>query len=281
MTARERGEELNPMLMGKISDIRDDLEDLGSVLVAYSGGVDSSTVAALAYDVLGDDAYACTAVSETLPEEEYREALSTAEEIGIQHELVSFSELDSSEFVENNQDRCYHCRTMRLGEMSDKAIELGVETVLDGTNASDADPDSHRPGLQAVDETDTYSPLLENGVEEDEVREIARYLGLSVWDKPSMACLSSRIPHGSDVTEDKLMKVEQAESVLREYGFRQLRVRNHGDIARVEIARDEMDEILDKDLLMEINDRIKEVGFEYVSLDMKGYRTGSLVKNTD
>ncbi|MDY7080944.1 MAG: ATP-dependent sacrificial sulfur transferase LarE [Halobacteria archaeon] len=265
----------------KIEEIVAAIRECDSVLVAFSGGVDSSTVAALAHRALGDDAVACTAVSETLPESEYEEAVEVADEIGIRHEVVSFSELDSSEFVENDSDRCYHCRTMRLGQMYSKAQELGVSTVADGTNASDRDPEAHRPGLDAVEEMEAYSPLLEHGVGKDEVREIARELGLSVWDKPSMACLSSRIPHGTEVTESRLMRVEQAEAVIREYGVRQLRVRDHDGMARVEVAPDEMEKVLNQEVMHEIDRRLREVGFDYVTLDMQGYRTGSLAPDAD
>lgn len=262
----------------KITELVKDLRGKDSVLVAFSGGVDSSTVAALAYRALGNDAVACTAVSETLPENEYREAIEVAEEIGIRHELVEFSELESSDFVENDSDRCYHCRSMRLGRMYSKARELGVSTVADGTNASDQDPSAHRPGLRAVRELEAYSPFLEHGVDKEGVREIARELGLSVWDKPSMACLSSRIPHGIRVTEERLSRVERAEAAIRSYGLQQFRVRDHDGVARVEVAPDEMPEVLEKNVLEHIHEDLVDAGFDYAALDMKGYRTGSLTE---
>lgn len=260
----------------KIDDIVEDLGRRGSVLVAFSGGVDSSTVAALAHQALGSDAVACTAVSETLPESEYRDAVRIADEIGVRHEVVKFSELESNEFVRNDSDRCYHCRTMRLEEMFERARELGVSTVCDGTNTSDQDPDAHRPGLRAVEELEAYSPLLEHDVDKEGVREIARELGLSVWDKPSMACLSSRIPHGTRVTEERLSRVDRAEQALRNYGLRQFRVRDHDDVARIEVAPREMQRVLDADLLERLHDEVVEAGFDYAALDMKGYRSGSV-----
>ena len=216
----------------KADALRADLADRDSILVAFSGGVDSSVVAALAHETLGEQAVACTARSETLPAAELDDAVAVAEEIGIRHEVVTFSELDNPEFVDNSGDRCYHCRTMRLGKMYETARRLGIETVCDGTNASDPG-EGHRPGLRAVDELSVLSPLLEHGITKSEVREIAAEYGLSVADKPSMACLSSRIPTGLDVTEEKLTRVEKAETLLRTWGFELFRVRDHDGLARI------------------------------------------------
>jgi len=259
----------------KAQAIRDDLADREGVVVAFSGGVDSSVVAALARDALGEDAVACTAKSETLPAAELRDASRVADEIGIRHEIVSFSELDDPNFVANDGDRCYHCRTMRLGKMFETAEELGIPVVCDGTNASDADGD-HRPGLQAVEELDAYSPLLAHGVTKKEVRELADEYDLSVADKPSMACLSSRIPTGLEVTEEKLTRVERAEALLRNWGFDQFRVRDHDGLARIEVGRDELDVALDPDFAAAARERLTEIGFDHVTLDLHGYRTGSV-----
>jgi len=185
----------------KAATARDALAERDDVLVAFSGGVDSSVVAALACDALGDDAVACTARSETLPAAELDDAERVAGEIGIRHETVTFSELDDPNFVANDGDRCYHCRTMRLGQMYETAQDLGIGTVCDGTNADDPG-EGHRPGLRAVEELDVFSPLLDAEITKDEVREIAEAYDLSVADKPSMACLSSRIPTGLEVTEE-------------------------------------------------------------------------------
>ncbi|WP_256685644.1 ATP-dependent sacrificial sulfur transferase LarE [Halococcus qingdaonensis] len=254
---------------------REDLADSDGVLVAFSGGVDSSVVAALAHDALGDDAVACTAKSETLPDAELGGASEVAEEIGIRHEIVEFSELDSDEFVKNDGERCYHCRTMRLSAMFDAARELGIETVCDGTNASDPGG-GHRPGLRAVEELNAYSPLLEHGITKEEVREIAREYELSVSEKPSMACLSSRIPTGLEVTEERLTRVEKAETLLRTWGFEQFRVRDHDGLARIEVAPDELERALDPDFARAARDHLSDIGFEHVTLDLEGYRTGSV-----
>jgi len=258
-----------------VAAVREDLATKEGVLIAFSGGVDSSVVAALAYDALGDDAIACTAKSETLPAEELDDAVRVAEEIGIRHELVEFSELSSPEFVENDEMRCYHCRSMRLGAMYDRARELGIDVVCDGTNASDVG-EGHRPGLRAVEELDAYSPLLEHDVEKEAVREIAREYDLSVAEKPSMACLSSRIPTGLDVTEERLSRVEKAERLLRTWGFEQFRVRDHDGLARIEVGEQELETALDPDFVRAARDHIGDCGFDHVTLDLHGYQTGSV-----
>jgi tRNA-specific 2-thiouridylase/uncharacterized protein len=258
-----------------IAAVREDLAARDGVLIAFSGGVDSSVVAALAHDALGEDAVACTAKSETLPAAELDDAVRVAEEIGIRHELVEFSELDSEQFVENDEQRCYHCRSMRLGAMYDRARELGIDVVCDGTNASDAG-EGHRPGLRAVEELDAYSPLLEHGIEKETVRDIAREYDLSVADKPSMACLSSRIPTGLEVTEDRLSRVEKAERLLRTWGFEQFRVRDHDGLARIEVGEAELDAALDPDFVRAARDHIGDCGFDHVTLDLHGYQTGSV-----
>ena len=253
----------------------EDLATFDGVVVAFSGGVDSSVVAALAHEALGDDAVACTARSETLPAAELGDATRVAEEIGIRHEVVSFSELDSEAFVANGEDRCYHCRSMRLGRMFDTARELGIDVVCDGTNASDPG-EGHRPGLRAVEELDAYSPLLEHGITKEEVREIARDYGLSVADKPSMACLSSRIPTGLEVTEERLTRVEVAETLLRTWGFEQFRVRDHDGLARIEVGEDELERALDPEFAAAAREHLTDAGFDHVTLDLEGYRTGSV-----
>jgi uncharacterized protein (TIGR00268 family) len=259
---------------------RDDLADREGVLVAFSGGVDSSVVAALANDALGEDAVACTARSETLPAAELDDARRVADEIGIRYAEVTFSELDSEAFRRNDDERCYHCRSMRLGAMFDKAAELDIPIVCDGTNASDPG-EGHRPGLRAVDELDAYSPLLEHDITKDEVREIARDYGLSVADKPSMACLSSRIPTGLSVTEDRLTRIEKAERLLRTWGFEQFRVRDHDGLARIEVGEAELEAALDPDFVRAARDHVADLGFDHVTLDLHGYRTGSVSPGTE
>ncbi|MHC3436579.1 ATP-dependent sacrificial sulfur transferase LarE [Natrialbaceae archaeon A-gly3] len=269
-----------PTVEEKLEAARTDLATRKGVLVAFSGGVDSTVVATLAHDALGERAVACTAKSETLPKAELEDARRVADEIGIRHEVVEFSELESEAFVANDEDRCYHCRTMRLGEMLECARELGIGTVCDGTNADDPGA-GHRPGLQAIEELDVYSPLLAHDITKAEVRAIADHYGLSVADKPSMACLSSRIPTGLEVTEERLTRVEHAEALLREWGFEQFRVRDHDGLARIEVAPRELEDALEPDFVEAARETLSEVGFDHVTLDLHGYRTGSVSPAAD
>jgi uncharacterized protein len=262
-------------LDAKLAAARADLAACEGVLVAFSGGVDSSVVAALAHDALGDDAVACTARSETLPEAELADARRVADEIGVRHVEVEFSELSDPAFVANDGDRCYHCRTMRLGQMYEAAREREIPVVCDGTNASDPG-EGHRPGLRAVDELDVRSPLLDHGLTKSEVRATAERYGLSVADKPSMACLSSRIPTGLSVTEERLTRIERAERLLRTWGFEQFRVRDHDGLARIEVGREELDRALDPDFAAAAREHLRDLGFDHVTLDLSGYETGSV-----
>jgi uncharacterized protein len=262
-------------LADRLDAVRADLAGRNGVVVAFSGGVDSSVVAALAHDALGEAAVACTARSETLPAAELDDAREVAAEIGIEHVEVSFSELSDPAFVANDDDRCYHCRTMRLSEMYEVARERGIETVCDGTNASDPGG-GHRPGLRAVDELEVCSPLLAHGIDKSGVRTAAERLGLSVADKPSMACLSSRIPTGIAVTEERLSRIERAERLLRTWGFEQFRVRDHEGLARIEVGADELERALDPEFAAAAREHLTDLGFEHVTLDLGGYRTGSV-----
>lgn len=260
--------------LAKIEAITDEMRELDGLVVAFSGGVDSAVVAALAHRSLGAASLAVTAVSETLAGRELEEAKEIAAEIGIRHELVAFSELDDPRFRENTASRCFFCQSMRFDQLGKIALKLDIDVLASGTNFDDIG--DHRPGLEAMKERRIYQPLLEHEVTKSEVREIARELGLSIWDKPAAACLSSRIPHGLEVTVDRLRRIELAEDVLADYGFRQFRVRDHDGLARIEIGSDELGRIFDLERMRAIAREVKRAGFRRVTVDMLGYRTGSL-----
>ena len=247
-----------------------DLRARESILVAYSGGVDSALVAALAFRAVGERALAVTAAAETLAGEELDHARAQAAEIGIRHETVTYSELSDPEFVANPSHRCYVCQGMRMDAMLALAAERGYATVCDGTNASDPGPD--RPGLKAVRERAVYSPLFEHGIDKATTRALAKELGLSAWDRPANACLSSRIPHGQLVTLGKLKRIEAAERIVAREGFRVVRVRHDADGARVEVASDEVARLAL--LWPELEAPLRGLGFSRVSYDPAGYRRG-------
>ncbi|HEX3554727.1 MAG TPA: ATP-dependent sacrificial sulfur transferase LarE [Thermoanaerobaculia bacterium] len=253
-----------------VDTLLSDLASRGSVLVAYSGGVDSAVVAALAWRAVGERALAVTAAAETLAGAELDHARRLAAEIGIRHEVVTYSELDDPEFVTNPSHRCYVCQGMRMSTMVRLAAEQGYAVVCDGTNASDPGPD--RPGLRAVQESGVYSPLLAHGVDKAATREIARFLGLSAWDRPANACLSSRIPHGQLVTLGKLRRVEAAEELLAAAGFRVVRVRHDQGGARVEVGPGEVACLAA--IWDELAPRLLSLGFERAAFDPQGYRRG-------
>ncbi|MCL7411173.1 MAG: ATP-dependent sacrificial sulfur transferase LarE [Methanosarcinaceae archaeon] len=261
----------------KINQIKEAIAQKNSAIIAFSGGVDSATIAALAYEALGGRALAVTASSETFSERELKGAVQTAREIGIKHMIVNFDELEEPGFAENTQDRCYHCKKGLLHTLINIADEEGFNVVLEGTNASEIQ--GHRPGRQAIVEAGerVFTPFVDFGVTKDEVRQIAREIDLSVADKPSMACLSSRFPYGQLITRDGLTRVGAAEDFLFSLGFTQLRVRDHSDrssIARIEIIPSEFDRFLQE--RERIVSHLKKLGFDYVTMDIEGFRSGSM-----
>lgn len=267
-------EMLDAPLAARAEAILGEMRAMDGLVVAFSGGVDSAVVAALAHRALGERAVAVTAVSETLAGRELAEAKALAAEIGIRHELVSFSELDDPRFRANTPSRCFFCQSMRFDQLAQIARRVDCDVLASGTNASDAG--DHRPGLKAMADRQVYQPLLDHGVDKAGVRAIARWLGLSVWDKPAAACLSSRIPHGLEVTDDRLRRIERAEEVLHDAGFVQFRVRDHDGLARLEVAPGELDRLLDPALLGRIATGVRRAGFDRVTVDLAGYRSGSL-----
>jgi len=252
----------------------DRLRTLPSLIVAYSGGVDSAFLAWAATRALGDRVLCVTADSASYPERHRQMALAIANQFSLRHEVIQTQELDRPEYRANHADRCYHCKTELYTRLSSLATARGFAAVADGSNADDRG--DYRPGRRAAAEFGVISPLDEAGLTKTDIRTLSRDAGLPTWDEPASACLSSRIPYFSEVTEEKLQVIEQAEDAVRALGFRVIRVRHHGDVARLEVAREEMARLLDPVIASRVDAALTALGFRYVALDLKGYRLGSL-----
>jgi uncharacterized protein len=247
---------------------------MGSVLVCYSGGIDSALVLAVATEALGDGAVGMTAVSPSLAESERDDAARIARSLGATHRFVESHEMDRTGYVANGPDRCFHCKTELYDIARAKQKEWNLAEVANGTNLDDFG--DHRPGLEAAKRAGVKSPLVEAGFHKADVRDVARILGMDVWDKPALACLSSRIPYGMSVTSERLAQIGGFEADLKELGFRQLRVRWHDKIARIEVDAAELPKLIEPRVRDRIVEAGKHHGFLYVTLDLAGYRQGSL-----
>jgi uncharacterized protein len=260
------------LLTDKLDRLRHIVGKLQSVLVAFSGGIDSTLVLKIAHDELGLNAVGITAVSPTYPAAELESATRTALEIGARHEVVTTDQLEIPAFVQNDAARCFHCKTDLYRLMEELRAARSTEWILDGTNMDDLGDD--RPGITAAREWQVRSPLVEAAFTKAEVRAVAHVLGLSAWDKPAAACLSSRIPRGVPITLEKLRRVEQAETILQAEGFRHARVRDHGDIARIEVAPEEFGRLGQPALRALISAGLRRAGFRFICVDLEGYRPG-------
>ena len=262
-------------LDGKYDELKRIILRSGRAAVAFSGGVDSTLLCRIARDVLGDDAIAVTVVSPMLPKSELEAAHSFTASIGLKHILIEETVIDE-EVAENPPDRCYRCKRIEFGAVIRAAMEHGIDIVFDGSNVDDlAD---YRPGSKALEELGVKSPLREAGLTKADIRELSRRLALPTADKPAFACLASRIPYGERITAEKLRRVDRAEEFLRSKGFIQVRVRSHGDIARIEAAPEERAAFFDLQLMDEISRELISYGFLYVCMELAGYRMGSLNK---
>jgi uncharacterized protein len=259
--------------MTKADALRERLRSFGSVVVAYSGGVDSAYLAFVASRTLGGNALAVTADSASYPERHREIALRVARDFGLQHQIIHTRELERPEYRSNPTNRCYYCKHELYTHLTQIAAARGA-VVVDGNNADDRG--DYRPGRQAAREFGVRSPLDEVDLTKDEIRELSRDAGLPTWDEPASACLSSRIPYHAEVTDEKLRTIERAEQAIRALGFRVFRVRHHDDLARIEIARAEMARALEPEIASALVRELKSIGYRYVSLDLQGYRTGSL-----
>lgn len=257
----------------KLSRLKEILLDMESAVVAFSGGVDSTFLLKVAHEVLGDNCLAVIGASETMPTADYNNALQQVKKFGANYLVIQTEEMTKEEFVKNPQNRCFHCKNELFSKLLTVAQEKKLDWVLDGSNADDLK--DYRPGLQAARALGVRSPLQEANLSKEEIRHFSKEMGLSTWDKPASPCLSSRFPYGEEITREKLERVEKAETFLRELGFRDLRVRYHQDMARLEIPKEDFSKLMGQNTDLIVNG-IKDLGFTYVTLDLEGFRSGSL-----
>ena len=262
------------MLNSKLKKLKRILENMGSVIIAYSGGVDSTFLIKVAKDTIGNNILAVTAKSETYPKREYEQAKEIARKLKVKHLVITTKELLNPRFIVNPANRCYYCKQELFTELKQIALKKGINYVVDGTNCDDLK--DFRPGQEAIKALGVRSPLREVGLTKKEIRGLSRKMNLDTWDKPAFACLSSRLPYGTPIDKKKLQMVGEAEDYLFKSGFKQVRVRHHNNIARIEVSPEDIEHLTSINLRRKIVKKLKEIGYHYVTLDLQGYRTGSM-----
>ncbi|NLL04193.1 MAG: ATP-dependent sacrificial sulfur transferase LarE [Clostridiaceae bacterium] len=258
----------------KLERLKSEILRMEKVVIAFSGGVDSSFLLKVAHEVLGENVLAVTAKSSTYPEREFNEAVEFVTDYGIPHRIIVSEELEVEGFSDNPLNRCYLCKHEMFNKIRQIAKDEGYKSIAEGSNKDDLG--DYRPGMQAISELGIASPLKDAGLSKNDIRLLSKELGLKTWNKPSFACLSSRFPYGEKITAQKLHMVDKAEQFLIDLGFRQIRVRHHGSVARIEVEEIDFDRFLDKQMRNDVYTKLKELGFVHVTLDLKGYRTGSM-----
>ena len=258
--------------ISKLKNLKEKLKKMGSIVIAFSSGVDSTFLVKVAYGVLGKKVIAVTATSSTYPKTEFEEAKRLAKLIGVRHIIINSEETEIDNFKQNPPNRCYYCKKELFSKLKEIAKKENINCVLDGTNYDDLN--DYRPGMQAIKELNIISPLKEVKLTKRDIRDLSKEMNLDTWDKPAFACLASRFPYGTEITKERLDKINKAESVIRNLGIKQFRVRYHDEIARIEVDKRDIQLLLKHS--KEIIKRFKELGFIYITLDLEGYRTGSL-----